>query len=193
MTPKPVPPRMTPAEFLEFERASDEKHEYRDGRIVAMSGAKLNHNRISTRLNSLLWPHLRNLGCENFSSEMRVWVPRTKLYTYPDIVVICGEPEFLDDEFDTLMNPVLIVEILSESTESYDRGEKFQSYRSIPTLKEYVLVSQQFPQIEKYVKHGDGFWMLSDAAGLDAEITLESIDCRLPLLDVYEKVVFDVE
>lgn len=122
---------------------------------------------------------------------MRVWIPKTRLYTYPDLIVVCGEPEFLDDEFDTLLNPILVVEILSESTESYDRGDKFESYRSVPSLKEYVLTAQNRPHLEKYVKHGDGFWMLSEADGLDSTILLESINCNLPLVDIYDKVNFD--
>lgn len=124
---------------------------------------------------------------------MRVYVPSARLYTYPDIVVVCGDPKFIDDEFDTLTNPILLIEILSESTESYDRGQKFKHYRSIDSLREYVLISQQSPSIEKYVKHGDGFWMLSDAAGLDSSLTLETIDCRLSLADVYDKVTFAAE
>ena len=124
-------------------------------------------------------------------SEMKVLIPSVRLYTYPDIVVVCGEPKFVDDEFDTLTNPLLLIEILSDSTESYDRGQKFKNYRSIDSLREYVLISQRSPSIEKYVKHGDGFWMLSDAAGLDSSITIESIDCRLSLADVYDKVNFD--
>jgi len=191
MTPNPIPQKMSPDEFLLFERAADERHEYRDGYVVAMSGAKRNHNKVSTNLSGLLWQHLKGMDCENYSNDMRVWVPKSRLYTYPDIVVVCGEPEFIDDEFDTLLNPVLIIEILSDSTESYDRGEKFQSYRSIPTLREYILVAQYRPQIEKYVKHGDGFWMLSEAAGLENSIELESINYNLSLAEVYDKVNFD--
>jgi len=191
MTPNPIPQKMSPDEFLLFERAADERHEYRDGDVVAMSGAKRNHNKVSTNLSGLLWQHLKGMDCENYSNDMRVWVPKSRLYTYPDIVVVCGEPEFIDDEFDTLLNPVLIIEILSDSTESYDRGEKFQSYRSIPTLREYILVAQYRPQIEKYVKHGDGFWMLSEAAGLENSIELESINYNLSLAEVYDKVNFD--
>lgn len=140
-----------------------------------------------------MWQGLKGKDCENYSSDLRVWVPTTRLYAYPDAIAVCGEPQFVDDEFDTLTNPLLLVEILSESTESYDRGQKFKNYRSIDSLREYVLISQRFPSIEKYVKHGDGFWMLSDAAGLDTSITLESIDCRLSLADVYDKVNFETE
>ena len=124
---------------------------------------------------------------------MRVFVPKTRLYAYPDIVVVCGEPQFLDDVPDTLINPLVLIEILSDSTEGYDRGEKFKNYRSIDSVREYVLVTQDRPAIEKYIRHGDGFWMLSDATGLDATITLESIDCTLKLADVYDKVKFSKE
>ena len=182
---------MTPEEFLTFERASDEKHEYYDGVIVAMSGAKRAHNLISVNVGSSLHAALKNKDCETYMSEMRVFVPAVRLYTYPDIVVVCGDPQFVDDEFDTLTNPVLLIEILSDSTEGYDRGLKFQNYRSIESLVEYVLVSQNAARIEKYVKHGDGFWLLSDAAGLESSITLEAIDCTLSLADVYAKVKFD--
>jgi len=192
MTPNPVK-KMSPEEFLTFERASDEKHEYYDGTIVAMSGAKRAHNTICTNLNGLLWQHLKGKDCESYSNDMRVFVPKTRLYAYPDIVVICGEPQFQDNVPDTLTNPLLLIEILSDSTEGYDRGLKFQNYRSIDSLKEYVLVVQLEARIEKYVKHGDGFWMLSEASGLDSSITLETIDCPLSLTDVYDKVNFDAE
>ncbi len=184
---------MSPDEFLAFERAADEKHEYYDGIIVAMSGAKRAHNTISTNLNGLLWQHFKGKNCENYSNDMRVFVPKTRLFAYPDIVVICGEPQFQDNVPDTLTNPILLIEILSDSTEGYDRGLKFQNYRSIDSLKEYVLVSQDKASVEKYIKHGDGFWRLSEATGLDELITLESIDCSLTLADVYDKVNFDNE
>ncbi len=121
---------------------------------------------------------------------MRVFVPKTGLYTYPDLVVVCGEPKFQDNVFDTLLNPALLVEILSESTESYDRGKKFQHYRSIESLQEYVLVSQDEARIEKYVKSGDGFWTLSEAVGLNSEIKFSSIECSIALVEVYDKVNF---
>jgi Uma2 family endonuclease len=189
MNPNPIR-KMTPDEFLAFERASDERHEYRDGMIVAMSGAKLNHNKISTNVNGLLWRHLKGKDCESYAHDMRVYVPRSRLYTYPDVVVVCGEPIFQDDISDTLTNPKLLIEILSDSTEAYDRGQKFQNYRSIESLAEYVLVSQNEARIEKYVKHGDGFWLFSDANGLDSSLTFESIKHTISLAEVYDKVTF---
>jgi Uma2 family endonuclease len=184
---------MSPDEFLAFERTSVIKHEYRDGEVVAMSGARRNHNLIALNVGSEIQRSLKGKECEGYPSEMRVFVPATRLYTYPDLVVVCGEPIFQDESFDTLLNPVLIIEVLSDSTESYDRGQKFKDYRSIESLKEYVLISQRTPGIEKYVKHGDGFWMLSEAVGLDGSITLDTIDCRLSLADVYDKINFDNE
>ncbi len=184
---------MTPQEFLGFERTSQEKHEYRDGVVIAMSGANRNHNKIAANLGGLLWQFLKNRDCEFYPSEMRVFVPKTKLYTYPDLVVVCSEPQFQDDVPDTLLNPLILIEILSESTESYDRGKKFQYYRSIESLREYLLVSQDQIRIEKFEKHGDGFWRLSEAIGIDSSITFESIDYSISLAEVYYKVTFEYE
>jgi Uma2 family endonuclease len=184
---------MSPEEYLEFERKSEEKHEYFAGEIFAMSGAKRNHNKITINLSGLVWQHLKGKNCESYSSDMRVFVPKTGLYTYPDSVVVCGEPKFQDNVFDTLLNPVLLIEVLSDSTEAYDRGKKFQHYRSIESLQEYVLVSQDEAQIEKYVRQDDGFWVLSEAVGLDAEINFDSIECVIALNEVYDKIDFSAE
>ena len=185
--------KLTPEEYLEFERKSEEKHEYFGGEIFAMSGAKWNHNVIAWNIGGELRQKLKDKKCSVCPGDLRVFVPATGLYTYPDLVVVCGEPKFQDDVFDTLLNPVLIIEVLSESTESYDRGKKFQHYRSIKSLREYVLVSQDEARIEKYVKQGNGFWVLSEAAGLDAEIKFDSIDCVIALSEVYDKVNFSDE
>jgi Uma2 family endonuclease len=182
--------KLTPAEYLEFERRSEIKHEYFDGEIFAMSGAKRNHNKITTNLSGLVWQHLKGKNCENYANDMRVFVPETGLYTYPDLVVVCGKPIFQDDVFDTLLNPVLLIEVLSETTESYDRGKKFQHYRSIESLQEYVLVAQDEARIEKYVRRGDGFWLLSEAVGMSAEIEFSSIECLIALREVYDKINF---
>lgn len=185
--------KLTPEEYLEFERKSDERHEFFDGEIFAMSGAKRNHNKIATNVSGLIWQHLKGKNCESYSNDMRVFVPETGLYTYPDIVAVCGEPKFKDNVFDTLLNPILLIEVLSDSTESYDRGKKFQHYRSIESLQEYVLVSQDEARIEKYVRHGDGFWLLSEAVGLDSEIEFAAIECRIAMQEVYDKVDFSDE
>lgn len=181
--------RISPEEYLEFERASEEKHEYLNGHVFAMSGAKRNHNKIVANLSGLLWQDLKSKDCEFYPNDMRVFVPKTGLYTYPDLVVVCGEPEFQDTIPDTLLNPVLLIEVLSDSTEGYDRGKKFQHYRSIESLREYVLVSQNEARVEKYLRQGDGFWVLSEAVGLESAIELESIECRLDLKEIFEKVI----
>jgi Uma2 family endonuclease len=185
--------KLTPKDYLEFERKSEIKHEYFKGEIFAMSGAKRNHNKIVGNLSGLIWQHLKGENCEFYPSDMRVFVPQTGLYTYPDLVVVCGEPQFQDDVFDTLLNPVLLIEVLSDSTESYDRGKKFQHYRSIESLEEYVLVSQNEARIEKYVKHGDGFWLLSEAVGTESKIEFSSIKCLISLAEVYDKIDFSDE
>ncbi len=185
--------KLTPEEYLEIERKAEYKSEYFDGEIYAMSGAKRNHNKAATNVSGLIWQHLKGKDCESYSNDMRVFVPKTGLYTYPDVVVVCGEPKFQDKVFDTLLNPTLLVEVLSETTESYDRGKKFQHYRSIESLQEYVLVSQDEARIEKYVKRGDGFWLLSEAVGLDSEIEFASIECRISLAEVYDKIDFSDE
>ena len=182
--------KLTPEEYLEFERKSEERHEYFDGEIFAMAGAKRRHNTAATNLSGLVWQHLRGKNCESYSSDMRVFVPETGLYTYPDLVIVCDEPQFQDEVFDTLLNPVLIVEVLSDSTEGYDRGKKFQHYRSIESLQEYVLVSTDEARIEKYVRSGDGFWYLSEAVGLGAKIEFSSIECVIELAEVYDKIDF---
>jgi len=182
--------KFTAKDYLEFERNSETKHEFFNGEIFAMSGAKRNHNKITTNLSGLVWQHLKGKICENYSNDMRVFVPATGLYTYPDLVVVCGEPQFQDEVFDTLLNPVLLIEVLSETTESYDRGKKFQHYRSIESLQEYVLVSQNEPRIEKYVRHGDGFWLLSEAVGIESKIEFASIECEIELREVYDKIDF---
>jgi Uma2 family endonuclease len=185
--------KLTPEEYLEIERKAEYKSEYFNGEIFAMAGAKRNHNKIVGNLTGLVWQHLKGKDCEFYPSDMRVFVPKTGLYTYPDVVVVCGEPKFQDKVFDTLLNPTLLVEVLSETTESYDRGKKFQHYRSIESLEEYVLVSQDEARIEKYLKQGDGFWVLSEAVGLDSEIEFASIECRISLAEVYDKVDFSDE
>ena len=185
--------KLTPEEYLESERKSEERHEYFNGEIFAMSGAKRNHNKVATNVSGLIWQHLKGKDCESYSNDMRVFVPKTGLYTYPDLVVVCGEPKFKDNVFDTLLNPILLIEVLSDSTEGYDRGKKFQHYRSIESLREYVLISQDEARIEKYLKQGDGFWVLSEAFGLDAKIKLDAIDCEIALSEVFDKVNFSDE
>jgi Uma2 family endonuclease len=189
----PADAYVTPEEYLTFERASPTKHEYFAGAVFAMSGVTRAHSLISGNLFAALHAQLRGRPCEPHASDMRVRVSETGLYTYPDVFVVCGEPEFEDAEVDTLLNPTLIVEILSPSTEAYDRGDKFAHYRTIPSLREFILVSQDRPRIERFVRQEDDTWLLAETSGLEATVTLAAIRCELRLAEVYERVVFPRE
>lgn len=184
-----INPRLTPAAYLAYERQqTDAKHEYLDGQLTAMTGASLAHNRIVSNVTGMLYTQFRGRACDHFSNDMRVYIPKTGLYTYPDIVALCAPPEFEDELFDTLLNPSVIIEVLSPSTEAYDRGNKFTHYRSIPSLQTYLLISQNHPACELFERQPDGRWILSDAEGLDRQVTLAAIGCELALAAIYERV-----
>lgn len=183
--------QMTEEEYLAFERASQFKHEFRAGEIIDMTGASRRHNLINGSTYARLYLQLRQQGCQAYANDMRVQVKGAKLYTYPDMAVVCGEARFADDGFDMLINPTVIIEVLSPSTEAYDRGEKFQSYRTLVSLREYVLISQDKPLIERYARQDSGEWLLTTAVGLEASIAFESIGCTLSLAEVYEQIDFD--
>ncbi len=185
-----VPLAMTEAEYLAFERASASKHEYLNGEVFDMTGASEAHNLICGSTLFLLYGQLRGRPCKVYPADMRVKVRPTGLYTYPDISVVCSEAEFGNDQLDTLLNPMLIIEVLSPSTERYDRGKKFQHYRELAALREYVLIAQDSPRIERYWRQDDDIWQFTDAKGLDASIELTSIGCTLTLAEVYEQITF---
>jgi Uma2 family endonuclease len=178
-------------EYLMLERSASVKSEFHDGQIYAMTGASRAHNLIAINIGRELSQQLKKRPCEAYMNDMRVKAVETRSYHYPDIVVVCGLPQFEDAQVDTLLNPTLLIEVLSPSTEAYDRGGKFAHYRKIATLCEYLLVTQEQPIIERYVRQDD-VWILSEAVGLDATLPLESIGCVLSLREVYEKV-FDFE
>jgi Uma2 family endonuclease len=182
---------LTPADYLAFERQSDIKHEYFRGQIFALAGASQNHVTILMNTSYLLVGQLKGRSCRTYGADMRVKVSPTGLYTYPDLVVVCGRPLFEDKELDTLLNPTVIVEILSKSTEAYDRGEKFAQYRTLDTLTNYLLISQEKPHIEHFARQADGGWLLTESGGMDAVMPIESIQCQLPLAEVYDRVEFD--
>jgi Uma2 family endonuclease len=185
-----IDPTLTPAEYLAFERQqTDAKHEYLNGQITAMSGASREHNLIVGNAFASLHGQLRGKGCEVYSNDMRVYIPATGLYTYPDIAALCGEPVFEGDQFDTLLNPHVIIEVLSSSTEAYDRGAKFAHYRSIESLQAYVLIAQDRPHIELFERGTDGRWVLSEAKGLESRLELEALGCVLELSEVYERIL----
>jgi Uma2 family endonuclease len=179
---------LTPEEYLVIERRNEYKSEYIDGEMVAMTGASRRHNIINVNIAGEIGRQLRGRQCEAYASDMRVRVPSTRAYLYPDVVVVCGEPQLEDDYVDTLLNPTVLVEVLSESTERYDRGRKFGFYRTIESLAEYVLVAQDECKVEQYTKQPDGRWMLTDYRSPEDVVELASIQCTLRLSEVYEKV-----
>lgn len=180
---------LTPEEYLAFERKSKTKHEYFAGRLVEMAaGATRAHNLIVSNVIFVFMRQLRGRSGEVYPSEIRVKVPATGLYTYPDVTVVATEARLEDPERDILLNPTIIVEVLSDSTENYDRGEKFHSYRTIESLQEYVMIAQDSYHIEHYVRQPNGQWLLSEATTLAETIHLPTIACDLPLADVYDKV-----
>jgi len=183
--------KMTPQEYLEFERTTEIRHEYFDGEIFAMVGASLNHNRINGNILQKLKNQIEGSSCDAFSSDMRVKVETIGKYTYPDVVIVCGDIKLEDEKFDTLLNPVVIIEILSDSTEAYDRGDKFTHYRLIPSLQEYLLVSQKRGQVEKYVRSEDGSWIYLSYENIEHTVVIiESVKCELMLSDIYYRVEF---
>jgi len=180
-------PRSTPEEYLVRERKAQYRSEFVDGRAYAMAGASRAHNLVAGNVFAELRAQLRGKPCEAYVSDMRVKVSRTGLYTYPDVVAVCGEPRFEDAHVDTLLNPILVVEVLSGSTEGYDRGEKFSHYRRLESLREYVLVTQDRVRVEHFARHGE-HWMLTEISDPEGVLALPSLDCALALRAVYERV-----
>jgi len=180
--------RLTIQEYLTLERRSETKSDYLDGEMFAMSGASREHNLIAGNIFASLHAQLDGSASEIYASDMRVRTP-DDLLTYPDVVAVCGEPQFGDAEFDTLLNPVLIVEVLSKSTEVYDRVTKLERYRTIPSLAEILLVAQDRPRVEHWIRQGDGRWVVEDVQDLEATVELPSIGCTLRLKTAYQRVL----
>ncbi len=181
---------LTPEEYLARERRAETKSEYLRGEMFAMSGASREHNLIAGNVSRELGQQLRERPCEVYQADMRVKVSPTGLYTYPDVTVACGELQFEDAEVDTLLNPTVLVEVLSPSTADYDRGGKFAHYRRLASLQEYILVSQDRPLVEHYVRQGSDQWLLTEQRGLEDTLVLPSIGCQIPLAEIYLKVRF---
>ena len=182
--------RLTETEYLALERAAvGVKSEFYDGEMFAMSGATRGHSRISTNLAAEFTRKLAGHRCQPFNADLRVKIEASGLYTYPDLSVVCGEDQHVDEEQDNLTNPTLIVEVLSPSTENYDRGRKFEHYRQIPSLKEYLLVSQDQPRIEQFIRQSNQ-WVLRDAVGLKTKLVLPSLKISLSLAAVFRGVKF---
>jgi Uma2 family endonuclease len=184
---------LTPEEYLALERQAETRSEYWRGEVFAMAGASFAHTSISFNVLVSLAPQLKRGSCTAHSSDLRVNVRATGFYAYPDIVVVCGQPQFEDRYRDTLLNPTAIFEILSRSTEGYDRGEKFAQYRMFESLTDYILVSQYRPLVEHFTRQPDESWLLKPHSGLEATLSLPSIGCQLPLADIYDQVEWPEE
>ena len=182
----------TGEDYLAWEREADFKSEYLRGQIYAMSGASVEHNTISMNLSSEIHAQLKGRPCRAFVSDMKVQIDTADAYFYPDISGLCGELEFHDDKRDTYRNPQLVIEILSDSTESYDRGKKFLHYQMLPSLKEFVIVSQKTAVVEVYRKDGDR-WIYQLSRGSGAVLRLESVGCEVPFEEIYRNVEFPPE
>jgi len=182
---------VTPEEYLAAERLSETRSEYLDGGVYPMTGGTANHIRIVSNITTELNTQLRGRRCDVFPVDMKVRLPDLQKFFYPDVTVVCGELQYHDERKDIILNPTLVVEVLSPSTEAFDRGAKFQAYRTIESLKEYILVSQERPQVEQYVSDGDGKWTYSSTAVLGSALALPSIECTLNLNAVYDKVDFN--
>jgi len=175
------------SEYLEMEEISEIKHEYYQGEIFAMAGASEKHNLIVTNVITALNTQLKKRPCRVYPGNMRLKIEETGLYTYPDVMAVCGEREFSNEKKNTLLNPDVIIEVLSDSTEGYDRGEKSRHYRQIDSLKEYILISQNFRRIERYSRNHDHKWLLTESDKTDGIILLENIGCELSIPEVYDK------
>src|SRR6266849_2096693 len=184
-------PRLTPEQYLEIERAAEFRNEYYNGRMYAMSGGSHPHAIVIGNLAFALRSGLGKRPCLVTPIDLRVRVAPTGLYTYPDVVVVCGEPRYADDQRDTLLNPILLIEVLSPSTEAYDRGFKSAQYRTLESLQEYALVSQAEPRVEVFRRQDGGHWLLSEFVGLEVACRFESVGASVALVEVYDKVTFD--
>jgi Uma2 family endonuclease len=184
------PPLLSPQEYLARERAADFRSEYYRGEMFAMAGARWAHTRIKDNVGRYAGNRLENTPCQVVTSDLRVKVSATGLYTYPDALVVCDEPQFEDAVQDTLLNPRTIIEVLSESTEKYDRGVKFEHYQRVLSVQEYVLISQDRPLVERYVRHADGSWLYSSFDGLAETFAFASVPVQIPLAEIYRGVTF---
>ena len=184
--------QMTMEEYIEFDKNSIDRYEYFEGEVFAMAGGSPEHTRISGNVFATLREKLRGTPCEAFTSDLRLKVPAALPYRYPDVSVVCGEAQYEEVQgVKLLLNPVLLVEVLSSSTAEYDLGEKFTEYKSIPSFREYLVVSQTRPFVIRYFRHPNGFWVRHDIEGVESEVLLESLNVTLLLSEIYERMNFD--
>ncbi|MBD6620311.1 Uma2 family endonuclease [Komarekiella sp. 'clone 1'] len=183
----------SPEEYLEIEVNSEERHEYIDGQIILMTGGTPNHNQIALNLSGTLNFLLKRQPYRVFVTDQRLWVPNRRIHTYPDVMVVKTPLEYQEGRRDTLMNPVFIAEVLSKSTKSYDRDEKFAAYRTIPNFQEYVLIDQYKMHVEQYFKTDNNKWIFSEYEDEEVTLNLASVPCQVLLADIYDKVDFNAE
>ena len=175
-------------EYLDAERLATNKHEYYKGEIFAISGARIAHNMIFKNTFVDIANKLKGKKCQPFGSDLRIHIPSNTLYTYPDISIICGEIDTLDDTFDTATNPSVIIEILSESTRNYDKGGKFTLYRAIESLQEYILIDSESVMVEKFIRNADNSWQLTEYITLEQKFSIATLAIELQLADIYNNV-----
>lgn len=180
----------TPEEYLDLEIKAETRNEYRDGEIIPMAGGTPNHNEINSIFNALLRVSLKGQPYSIFVADQRLWIPDRKIYTYPDVMIVPRPIELQAGRKDTITNPIVIVEVLPDSTEAYNRGEKFAAYRTIPTFQEYLLIDQYQPHVEQYVKQSANQWLFSEYNGEDAKFSLTTAPVEIALADLYENIEF---
>ena len=188
MTTQPTSTSLTPDEYLAVEREAEFKSEYVDGVVYAMTGASISHIRVVSNITAELVMQLRGRPCSVLSNEMKVRLADSRKFFYPDVTVVCDEPQFHDERTDIILNPLLVVEVLSKSTEAFDRGAKFHAYQQLESLLEYVLVAQDKPVVEQFVRQADGKWTYAATIGRESTLFLPSVECTLDLSAVYDKV-----
>jgi len=183
--------RYTLEEYVELDKNSEDRHEFFDGEVFAMSGGSIEHSQIASNINRALGNRLEGRPCRVLTSDTRLKVPAARPYRYPDVVVVCGK--LVTEEFHgqvMLVNPLLIVEVLSSSTEAYDRGDKFYAYQSIESFREYLLISQSKPYVTHYIRQPDGNWLREDIEGLERSVTLPALECSIPFGEIYYQIDF---
>ena len=192
MSAQPEKKKYTPAEYLALEEKAETRSEYWNGEIVAMAGGTIDHQQIVSNLTVFLGAKVRG-RCRVFPAEMKIWVKERDKFFYPDLTVICDAPRFYKKRRDTIINPKLIIEVLSKSTASFDRAEKFLSYQTLESLKEYVLISQEKALVEQHIKREDGNWIYQATIGIESAVTFPSVEAALSLKEIYDLVEFEEE
>ncbi|MGD2183916.1 Uma2 family endonuclease [Lusitaniella coriacea] len=183
----------TPDEYLALEESAEYKSEYHDGQIIPMTGGTINHNRLALNMSIALRLGLKGKEYDVFIGDVKLWIPEVRRYTYPDVMVIASQPEFHDNRKDTITNPQVIIEVLSKSTRNYDRGDKFDYYKTLPTFQEYILIEQSQVKIAQYFKTDTKRWSYREYDEEDTALSFNGFELEVPLMDIYEKVDFTEE